>query len=76
VESGSTPLLRHDFDAGRKSRIAAEPGREAYLLSRIPLGRFATPEDITGTILFLASHASDFVTGETIFVDGGWRTSK
>lgn len=42
------------------------------VLSRIPLGRLATSEDIAGAAIFLASAASDFVTGQTLFVDGGW----
>jgi 2-deoxy-D-gluconate 3-dehydrogenase len=59
-----------------EQRIAGEPEREAYLLERIPLGRIATPDDIVGAALFLTSSASDFVTGETIMVDGGWRAFK
>ena len=43
-----------------------------WMLSRIPLGKFGTPEDIGNTALFLASPASDYITGEVIFVDGGW----
>ena len=42
------------------------------LLSRIPLGRFAAIEDLIGAAIYLASPASDFVTGQTLFVDGGW----
>jgi len=42
------------------------------VLSRIPLGRFATIEDIIGAAVYLAGPASDFVTGQTLFVDGGW----
>jgi 2-deoxy-D-gluconate 3-dehydrogenase len=42
------------------------------VLSRIPLGRFATIEDLIGAAIYLASPASDFVTGQTLFVDGGW----
>ncbi len=41
-------------------------------LRRIPLGRVAEVEDITGAVVFLASPASDFVTGHTLVVDGGW----
>jgi NAD(P)-dependent dehydrogenase (short-subunit alcohol dehydrogenase family) len=37
----------------------------------IPLGRLATPEDMVGAVTFLASSAADFVTGQTIYVDGG-----
>jgi NAD(P)-dependent dehydrogenase (short-subunit alcohol dehydrogenase family) len=52
--------------------INADPGRAAQLLARIPLGRFATPEDLEGTFAFLASPASDYVTGQVFLVDGGW----
>lgn len=56
------------------------PSRESLLqgdilkmiLNRIPLGRLATPEDLICATIYLASSASDFVTGQTIFVDGGW----
>lgn len=40
--------------------------------AKIPLGRTGTPDDLKGAIVFLASQASDYVTGQTIFVDGGW----
>ena len=42
------------------------------VLWRIPLGRLAEPEDVTGAVVFLASPASDFITGHTMLVDGGW----
>ena len=42
------------------------------ILSRIPLGRLAAPEDLVNAAVYLASEASDFVTGHTLFVDGGW----
>lgn len=41
----------------------------------IPLNRFGLPSDIVGTVLFLASSAADYITGQTIFVDGGWMAS-
>ncbi|VAW37959.1 3-oxoacyl-[acyl-carrier protein] reductase [hydrothermal vent metagenome] len=44
----------------------------AKVLSRIPLGRLATPDDLMGAVIYLSSAASDFVTGQTLFVDGGW----
>jgi len=43
-----------------------------YLLERIPLKRFAQPEEIAGIVVFLASDLASYLTGETIFVDGGW----
>lgn len=42
------------------------------VLSRIPLGRLAREEDLFGAFVFLASNASDMVTGQTLIVDGGW----
>ena len=38
----------------------------------IPLGRFSRPEDLVGVTLFLASKTSDYLTGQTIIVDGGF----
>ncbi|MBC7104989.1 MAG: SDR family oxidoreductase, partial [Firmicutes bacterium] len=48
--------------------------REFYqeVVRRIPLGKVGLPEDVTGAILFLVSDSSDFVTGSSILVDGGW----
>jgi len=42
------------------------------VLSRTPFERWGEPEDIVGTAVFLASSASDFVTGQILYVDGGW----
>jgi NAD(P)-dependent dehydrogenase (short-subunit alcohol dehydrogenase family) len=42
------------------------------VLSRIPLGTLAKTNDVTGAVLFLASDMANFITGETIKVDGGW----
>jgi 2-dehydro-3-deoxy-D-gluconate 5-dehydrogenase len=42
------------------------------ILARTPAARWGQPEEIAGTAIYLASHASDFVTGETIRVDGGY----
>jgi gluconate 5-dehydrogenase len=49
----------------------AEEGRRAAVLGRIPAGRLGTPADLVGVAVFLASPASDFVVGQTIYVDGG-----
>lgn len=43
----------------------------AKLISRIPMGRFGTPTDIANVVKFLASDDSDYITGASIFVDGG-----
>ncbi len=57
-----TPLTRE---------LLADGERHAAALARIPLGRFGTPEDLIGVALLLASDAGAFITGQTIFVDGG-----
>jgi len=42
------------------------------IIKRTPAGRFGTPEECAGTAVYLASHASDFVTGTTLYLDGGF----
>lgn len=46
--------------------------RNRQILERIPTGRWGRPEDIAGAAVFLASPASDYVTGQVLAVDGGW----
>lgn len=55
--------------------ILENPEAAAGLRASIPLGRWAQPEDIVGPTLFLASRASDYVTGQILYVDGGLTTS-
>jgi NAD(P)-dependent dehydrogenase (short-subunit alcohol dehydrogenase family) len=43
-----------------------------HILSRTPIGRTGEPADLKAVLIYLASPASDYVTGQTIFVDGGW----
>ena len=45
-----------------------------YLIDRIPLKRPGAPHDLDGAIVFLASDASEYITGQTILVDGGIST--
>jgi gluconate 5-dehydrogenase len=52
-------LLEHDVHGKR-------------LLDRTPLGRFAVPNDMAGGVVFLASDASAFMTGQSLVIDGGW----
>ncbi|MEF7614389.1 2-dehydro-3-deoxy-D-gluconate 5-dehydrogenase KduD [Aquincola sp. MAHUQ-54] len=52
--------------------LRADEGRSAAILERIPAGRWGTPDDLAGPVVFLASKASDYVNGYTVAVDGGW----
>jgi 2-deoxy-D-gluconate 3-dehydrogenase len=52
--------------------LQADPVRNAAILDRIPAGRWGTPADLAGPVVFLASPASDYVNGYTVAVDGGW----
>ncbi len=49
-------------------------GEREYLKARVPMGRWAQPEEIAGAAVYLASDAASFVTGTTLFVDGGFLT--
>ncbi|WP_058909798.1 2-dehydro-3-deoxy-D-gluconate 5-dehydrogenase KduD [Entomohabitans teleogrylli] len=60
METNNTQALRED------------EARNQQILERIPAGRWGTPEDLQGCVIFLASRASDYVNGYTIAVDGGW----
>lgn len=50
----------------------SEPGWAEELLSRIPLGRFGTPEDVAGAVVYLFSEEASLVTGHVLTVDGGY----
>jgi len=49
-----------------------DPVRSRAILERIPAGRWGTPQDIAGAVVFLASPASDYIHGTVLAVDGGW----
>lgn len=58
-----TPMTKPFYD---------DPDHRAWIESRIPLHEWGTVLDLAGPVLFLASSASNYITGETIKVDGGW----
>ena len=60
INTDNTEALRND------------PVRYKSILERIPAGRWGEIEDFKGPVVFLASSASDYVTGEVLTVDGGW----
>lgn len=49
-----------------------DPERNAFITGRTPAGRWGQPHELAGAVIFLASRASDYVTGHTLLVDGGW----
>jgi 2-deoxy-D-gluconate 3-dehydrogenase len=54
--------------------LRADPDRSKTILDRIPAGRWGTPNDLQGAVVFLASAASNYMNGAVIPVDGGWLT--
>jgi 2-deoxy-D-gluconate 3-dehydrogenase len=52
--------------------LREDPVRNQGIMNRIPFGRWGTPEDLKGAVVFLASSASDYVCGTILIVDGGW----
>lgn len=60
------------IDTDLNKSLIADPKFDSWVKGRCPLGRWGTPEDIAWPIVFLASPAADFMTGQVIYVDGGW----
>ncbi len=54
------------------TRLIEDEERNQKILARIPVGRWGTPEDVGGVTVFLASRASDYISGAVIPVDGGY----
>jgi len=62
------------FRTAQNAVLYEDPEWLAYLIDRIPLRRHGYPEDLEGAVVFLASDASAYVTGQTLLVDGGITT--
>lgn len=60
------------FETPLVAALRNDPERFRFINERTPMGRWGRPEELEGTVVFLASRASDFITGQTIYVDGGW----
>ena len=60
------------METDNTAQLRADAKRNAEILGRIPAGRWGSPEDLAGAVVFLSSAASDYVNGYTLAVDGGW----
>jgi 2-deoxy-D-gluconate 3-dehydrogenase len=60
------------IDTEMNKSLIADEIRNRQILERIPAGRWGEPEDLVGGAIFLASHASDYVNGHILCIDGGW----
>lgn len=52
--------------------LRADTAKSAELLARIPAGRYGTPDELKGLVVYLASEASSYMNGTTVVIDGGW----
>jgi 2-dehydro-3-deoxy-D-gluconate 5-dehydrogenase len=60
------------METDNTAALRADTARFREITPRIPAGRWGTPQDLAGAVVFLASHASDYVHGHVLAVDGGW----
>jgi NAD(P)-dependent dehydrogenase (short-subunit alcohol dehydrogenase family) len=60
------------FPTELTAAVFADPARAAAMAARTMIGRNGVMDDLSGTLLYLASRASDYVTGQTLFIDGGF----
>lgn len=60
------------FETNLTRPLYQDPERKTFIESRTPMGRWGQVEELAGAVIFLASDAAGFITGQTVFVDGGW----
>ncbi len=60
------------FRTTNTQALQQDESRNRQIVERIPAGRWGDPQDLAGAVVFLASSAADYVTGEVLVVDGGW----
>ena len=60
------------FETHLVTQIRDDPERFKFINERTPMGRWGQPPELEGIVIFLATPASDFITGQTIYIDGGW----
>lgn len=60
------------FETELVAQLRDDPERFNFINERTPMGRWGRPEELEGLVIFLAAPASDFITGQTILIDGGW----
>ena len=60
------------FETELVQQIRDDPERFNFINERTPMGRWGYLPELEGAVIFLASPASDFITGQTLYVDGGW----
>ncbi len=60
------------FETDLVTQIRNDPERFNFINDRTPMGRWGYLDELEGIVIFLAAPASDFITGQTIYIDGGW----
>ena len=60
------------FETDLVTQIRNDPERFNFINKRTPIGRWGHLDELEGIVIFLAAPASDFITGQTIYIDGGW----
>lgn len=60
------------FETEMVKQVAKDKDKYNFIKERTPMGRWGKLEELEGIVIFLASRASDFITGQSILIDGGW----